>query len=396
MGEFTIYDDPRVDEHIKKMLTIIVEDILKEFNKQTIKAIILAGSFGRGEGGIVIDGKNIKLVNDFDINILVKFSKYIKINLLKNTRSLEYLSSTLANKVKIKQVDLSVSHQAKFYFKLPTIVENYEYLNGHKILFGDIEIRDIIKKIKAEDIPLDDGTKFFLTRGSGLLIAAIYFFKKDRIDIKDRENFLIEANKAILAMGDSFLILKHKYHYSYEKRLEIIKRVDFTEAPNGDEIKELYRLALEWKLRPNFNWASDKIEIQKWFYLKQLFYEFFIWFESKRLNMDFIDWGDYVKKIYSLQKDFNTHLPKRIYKLLKEKKVRKDFPAKLSILPALLFSLRNETTIDQELLSYGVENMYRFYGIEDISHSWKENVLKYLNIFHPGGVVKTILEENIG
>ena len=47
-------------------------------------------------------------------------------------------------------------------------------------------------------------------------------------------------NKAGLAIGDSFLILNQKYHYSYYQRLITATKLNFNNVPNGKTLKYIY------------------------------------------------------------------------------------------------------------------------------------------------------------
>ena len=47
MGQFTVYNNERIDESVINDLNLIVEDITSKID---VKNIILGGGFGRGEG----------------------------------------------------------------------------------------------------------------------------------------------------------------------------------------------------------------------------------------------------------------------------------------------------------------------------------------------------------
>lgn len=67
MGTFTMHDDPRVDEKIRKDLENIVAEICATMSPVTI---LLTGSFGRGEGSVLIRDDQIVKVKDYDIVII--------------------------------------------------------------------------------------------------------------------------------------------------------------------------------------------------------------------------------------------------------------------------------------------------------------------------------------
>jgi len=73
-----------------------------------------------------------------------------------------------------------------------------------------MDLSKIISKLKAENLPLFDGANYFRTRGSGLLLPAMYFLTNNLDHPKIRENFQVEVQKAYLAIGDAMLLMtKH-------------------------------------------------------------------------------------------------------------------------------------------------------------------------------------------
>ena len=389
MGTYTVLDNGAVDAHIQAKLNLIVTRILKFIGAPNVKAIILSGGFGRGEGGVVINKKEIRLINDLDLTIVCHYSTYGK-TIKEKKGPLEELAQALAQEVDIKQVDLGLSHPARFYL-IANRVSDYEYVNGHKILYGDIDIKKRSAKwLTFQNLPVEDGTNYFLTRGSGLLIAALSFYDKSGIALEDRENFLIELNKAVLAMGDALLLLERKYHFLYQERLTALDSVNFQQAPGGTTIRELYRKSLQWKLQPDIAWRGDDTEKQNWFYVRDLFDKFFFWFEQTRLSVNMKGWEEYLASIYGIQGEFGVHFIKRIYKKIKNRSRRNDFGAKLAIMPGLLFSLNSDGSADASLLNKSMLNLSAFYHCGDAC-DWRELVINYLQVFHPGGVVKKVI-----
>lgn len=390
MGIYTIYDIEDIDQNIQKKLDYIVDRILEFIGSHNILAIILTGGFGRGEGGVVLENQKIRLINDLDINIICKASKYRSV-VSKSRKDLEPFAQKLAAEVEIKQVDLGIIHPAKFYF-MTNKVSSYEYRHGHKILYGKIDIKNKIKEIKPEELPITDGAQYFLTRGSGMIIPALTFYKTYHVLKRYRENFYIELNKAILAMGDALLLLNRKYRCSYKERLTFIGLIYFGGIPNGEVIKRLYKEALKWKLKPEFEWHGDKKEIERWFYIRDLFSDFFLWFENKRLNRQYLSWFNYISDIYSIQDEFGIPFIRKLHARLGFKHGKKNFPAKLAIMPAILFSLNRDFTFNGTLIESAQRNLENYYKVYS-ELDWFDVAKNYLRIFHPGGIVSKIINK---
>ena len=69
----------------------------------------------------------------------------------------------------------------------------------------------------------------------------------------------------------------------------------------------------------------------------------------------------------------------------------KDFSAKLSIMPGLLFSLNRDFSCDDKLLQIAHSNLKKYYCCSD-SSDWLDISKSYLKIFHPGGILRKLLE----
>ena len=78
------------------------------------------------------------------------------------------------------------------------------------------------------------------------------------------QNLDIEINKAILAIGDSYLIKNNKYHYSYNQRIKHANELTFNDISNGNEVKLMYINALNWKLKPIFSYSKKINSNQKY------------------------------------------------------------------------------------------------------------------------------------
>ncbi len=267
----TIDKDPVINTKVDKDQEYINSHLLDLLGNH-IHSILLCGGFGRGEGSVDVKNGNVHIVNDYDIIILLKEHNPFRYALLYKQfhAPLQNLAHKLADDLKMKQIDLSLKHFSYFSKKNPLNIDRYEVKYGHVMTYGEEDPTDAMSDGKAEDIPLFEGTWLFRNRGAGMLIPALYFMCDGGVPEDKKENFVIECNKAQLAMGDSILLLNRIYHHLYSERLRIIDDLDVSIIPEGKNIIEHYREALEQKLRPNFN-KFYKRDLKKW------------WFEIKEL-----------------------------------------------------------------------------------------------------------------
>ena len=71
MGKYTVNSNDKVDKQLDSYFGLITNEVINLIGKNIV-AIVLFGSFGRGEGGVVIKNNKVKPVNDFDISIYIR------------------------------------------------------------------------------------------------------------------------------------------------------------------------------------------------------------------------------------------------------------------------------------------------------------------------------------
>lgn len=392
---YTIDKDPKIDAKIEKDQVFINKKVLGLMGDY-IHSILLCGGFGRGEGTVYVKNNQIKIVNDYDITILLKARNPIKFARLYNkyNPSLQEIARTMAEDLKIKQIDITLKHIS--YFEKPEAlkIENYEVRHGHIVTYGKSDPALLMPNWRAVDIPLFEGIWLFRNRGAGMLIPALYFLRDDVIPDEKKENFVVECCKAQLAMGDCILLLKKKYHHLYSQRLRCINGLDVSDIPGAVNIMAHYREALEQKLRPDFDKIYKRDLICWWFEIVALLDLFFMFFESRRLGLDFSDWQGYadlartegridlrtffLAVLRNKRAIVSSTLRKRI--LLKSRK--SNF---IAMVPLLLFSIRKNG-----FLRPYMERAARMLAIQlkgKETEDWLNLVRTFLHELHPQGEV---------
>jgi hypothetical protein len=391
MGKYTILDDPASDRAVQDVLNMVVDGVVDLMGRH-VKAIVLMGGYGRGEGGVYkddIDG--FKLVNDLDLAVFVE-KDFKKVKKRYNAR-LKELTVKLQPKARgIKQIDVDITNSHR-YRLVPNLVSYYEIKQGHQVLYGSLNLYKIMPSLKAENLHVFDGSIYFYSRGSGLLLPALYFMTDNLREKEIRENFQIELQKACQAMGDALLLKAGRYHFSYRERLRRFISFSWQNriVPEflHEKVLPFYKWGVERKLIPEFKWLSDDEMIQRWFEIRDLLGEFFLWFESRRLGTNFENWMGYSRYVQrkGIQEPWNVQVREIVKQAFQFKKlITKTKKSKLlPIMPLLLFCLEpngcNEgyLTRARNLLSNGKN--------DQISFDWTSLVKTYLTRYHPGGVV---------
>lgn len=394
--KYTIFDDISVDQQIDEHMNLITTEI-KNILGKNLYSIILTGGFGRGEGSILIKEKNqIQVINDYDFEIIYKptlgelISKiYIK---TKYTKALSALETKLAKIINIKQLDFTLRSLNDYKLSTTPRLADYDTKYGHIVLYGDDPTLSM-PQYESYEIPLFEGSWLLRNRGIGLLLAYFYLSRDKKPTCQATDNFYIEINKALLAMGDALFIINKNYHHSYQSRLNAIdslKHIPFNRMP---ELINLYKIAAEHKLKPKNDTFSNYKANDLWHLVTDLYIDLFIWFESTRLDIKIDNINQYAQN-YSLSPkvSFKDNL-RILYELVFKKIGLRDIP-----LARVIRNQRANLSFTLSLLAY-LHDRKKHHQLIDIikeyshlpSASCDEICKKYLLLSHPSGELKRFL-----
>jgi len=203
-----------------------------------LRAIILYGGFGRGEGSWYQNETGVwRPYNDYDICIVTE--KKIAVHDLKN------LKKKIAKEIGIKWVDVGQFRLTEMKLFRPSIL-NYDFKYASKVIDGDPAVLAFIPEINASTLPMKEVKILFFTR----LYALIGSLNEKGLDqdLKDESArfFRNQMAKAILAIVDVLLLAKGAYDASYRTRVKKLSEL-YCEKK---ELVKLSQWALEEKLRP--------------------------------------------------------------------------------------------------------------------------------------------------
>jgi len=273
MGIYTIRNEKKVDDRISKDMKILLEFVLTVVGKENISSLILVGGFGRGEGSVIVKNKAMTPLNDYDLLLVVKkpLTKRLK-------QKIKSVSKKLAKQFKIDFVDIDIVTYNDLDRFDQISIANYEILNKNIVIFGE-PLRN--KKINPKKIPLFEVTRLMLNRAGGMLMAKLVL--EDYKDNRDVKRFVyIQCMKAILALGDAYLLLNKKYDSSYEQRMGVIQGFGVLEKQFLSEYKRFSK----FKLMPNTEY--EKTDVGRLWKKARTYHEkYFMKFEEIRLQKKF-------------------------------------------------------------------------------------------------------------
>lgn len=205
MGKYTVGSIPNIDEVVDSHLELIRESILRYIQPQ---AILLAGSFGRGEGSVYLDGEELRFISDYEI-CMISSNPAARI-------ILDRIISDLGTKIPV-EVSLFWNSPSRIYNnrsrnlsfgRSQASIGMYELKAGSIIFYGAFDLS--VNPIDPSALPLSEGIRLIINRMMGVIESWVCHFP---IDEKR-----ITLAKLILACGDAMLIRSGMYHFSYQER----------------------------------------------------------------------------------------------------------------------------------------------------------------------------------
>lgn len=244
-SKYTLSTSSGVDEIIAGHLSQIVEAVNSAI--PDVKAIILTGGFGRGEGSIINENDHIRPINDYDL--------FVVGTQIERAR-LKELGKELARKVGIDCVDLGPI-SPEYITQLNLTMLTYDLKYGSRVLSGDPFVLDRLPRYASADIPLEEGLILLFNRIAGLLLGLPSSVLPDlTVEGHDREFLINQVIKSLIAIGDWYLFMWQGYATSYATR-------HYRFAALGrafglpEQLLGLVEMAYEFKLLPKYQAIAD-------------------------------------------------------------------------------------------------------------------------------------------
>ena len=306
------------------------------------------------------------------------------------------LEEKLALKIGVKQLDFTLRSLHDYKSSTTPRLADYDTKYGHIALDGSKDPTSLMPDYETADIPLFEGSWLLRNRGIGLLLAYFYLNRDKIPDCQATDNFYIEINKALLAMGDALFIINNCYHHSYQRRLDSIDKFSDKSFDRVSELINLYKLAAEHKLRPKNNIFNNFEAGELWHLVTDLYIDFFIYYETKRQKIEFSSIEHYVNSLPGKVALRPKEKLRVLYEVLVGNTKRNDIPLaciirnkniNLGFTLSLLACLHDENKHKELLIT-----------IKNISCSTDKTCVelckKYLLLSHPSGELIRYLKKS--
>jgi hypothetical protein len=352
MGKYTFTDSVRVDAYIDEYLNRVIDSIFNYFPRQQVRSILLAGSYGKGEGSVLLTENYVKPLRDFDICIIVPKGKIPSALFVKN----------LQNKLRAKFSSISDYSYQLTGDQLPEIsITTLENINSLpdiasydlkkcKILYGE----DIRPQIKWDinDIPLRTNGRALFQK----LIALIGAFHSEYLDSGVPEDlqpsFTRETSRIYIEICTGLCLLSKVYDSSAVNRLNSLRRIyrrDFRELCNKiPDLVDKVEASTLYKLDPSkCSITNDPIDY--WFNTRKDLGLAIQYYFERYLGIPFSGWESFCAILERRLKE-SYYLP--VVSAFFENKSIKLSGSQLRFLN-LLFNIRENLAYSEQTLKKG-------------------------------------------
>ncbi len=293
-ARFTVDGSEALEQHLARVCLRVRGGVEELVPQDRLEGIVLAGGYGRGEGGVLRTGNGDGPYNDLEFFVFIRGSTVLNDHRYKSR--LHHLGEDLSAEAGI-EVEFKILSLAKFrssgtsmfYYDL---IMGHRWLVGHEALFSGCDHhRDALR------IPLHEATRLLFNRCSGLLYARE---RLQRTVFTNEDADFVGRNiaKARLALGDVWLTMHGSYHWSCVERQRRLREA--REGMAGDLVSA-HAAGVAFKLHPVLASASKKHELaSEHNAIGTLAQRLWLELEGKRMKHVFASSGDYAHASQSL------------------------------------------------------------------------------------------------
>jgi hypothetical protein len=221
MGTYTIQDKPIVDAVIEGHMQLLKSLCVTHIGANLV-SLVLGGSFGRGEGSVLIDRNGtVEPLRDYDVRLIVRQP------VLRDR--IERVRAEFMRLSKLGDTDEHFSGQRGFSLTLEPLTQQqlttsfvrdrdlraYDFLNASQVLFGEDHAPAL--RFPAASIPKVNGLRLLYKKMIGLV------GHRDRLAIAGdvRRTLIYECDKTFVEICTALVLLAGAYVASYQARAEL-------------------------------------------------------------------------------------------------------------------------------------------------------------------------------
>ncbi len=287
---FFVDDEPALAARLENFLARLAADLEAQPWRAGAVTLVLAGGYGRGEGGVfrAADGAEAEFYNDLEFFLFLGPGADAG-------AAARWCEGWEKSGTAELGIDVEFKRDAAEVLRsgAPTMFW-HDLLQGHWVVWGDGRLlADAPARLRdPAGLPADEATRLLFNRGSGL------WFARGRLeggDVKDQGFIERNHQKARLALGDAVLALAGRHHGLCEERARRIAAGGFETPPGWAKITAWHAEGVAFKLRPRHRARGVAELAAAQAELTAAWLEVFLWVEGRRLARSFVVPTDYAE-----------------------------------------------------------------------------------------------------
>jgi hypothetical protein len=214
-SRYTLVPNRDAQEYVDHVLETATREILHRLGGADCTAILLTGSFGRGEGGVRRRGDGWAIVNDIEISVVQERP---------TPWLVDGVGRELAERFGVYKIDVGARSRSNLKPRAATMVA-YDERYGSQVLYGSQGIVEEMGELDARDIHAWEGARLLLNRGGGLVMHFTWprYLARTELASDVRQHMKNQLVKAGVALGDALIVCKGRYDTSYRARWDIFR-----------------------------------------------------------------------------------------------------------------------------------------------------------------------------
>ena len=281
---FTLDGSEALEQHLVLVCARVAAEVAQLIPAGQLEGLLLAGGYGRGEGGVLRDASGDRPYNDLEFYVFVRGNLFLAER--RYRAALHALGARLSPEAGL-EVEFKLLTLDKLRRSAPSMFY-YDLVLGRRWLVGDDSLlAGCAKHCDSRTIPLHEATRLLMNRCSGLLFSAERLrresFGPDEADFVGRN-----LAKAKLAFGDVLLTAHGQYHWSCRERHERLARLEASGATAPFKaVRHHHAAGVAFKLHPVRSAEPHAALARRHAELSELGNQLWLWLENRRLDAAF-------------------------------------------------------------------------------------------------------------
>lgn len=281
---YTLDGDERLERHLESTCDHISREVRALLPDSKLEGLLLAGGYGRGEGGVLRTDFGDQPYNDLEFYVFMRGNCWL--NERRYSQALQALGKQVSPLAKV-DVEFKLLSRDKLRRARPSMFY-YDLLAGHRRCLGE---QTLLAGCEHHGdptrIPVHEATRLLLNRCSGLLFSAEHLcrpaFGRHASDFVGRN-----LAKAQLGLGDALLAASNQYHWNCRERHRRLAQLRLPGlAQYHETLHRHHGEGVAFKLHPIRSRLSREALATQHLELSLLAQRVWLWLESQRLGIRF-------------------------------------------------------------------------------------------------------------